>query len=137
MSIGSVVKTVPSFLTLAIGIFCPWLGLFNGLFYWFFKRNIFCSLIFFSTDFKFLISLISVITFNSWILALDLICTFYHFLRCKLWLLDLIFVLLIHACIRSRKSSSTRHDPVLHHILLFHHSLYGKYIKHMRKASDI
>lgn len=51
-----------------------------------------------STNFKFSISLISIITFNPWFLTLELICSFYHFLRWKLWLLNLIFVLLTCIC---------------------------------------
>lgn len=75
--------------------FCPWLGLVNGLFYWFFsKETAFVHWFFSPTDFKFSISLISVITFNPCFLTLDLICSFYHFLRWKLWLSNLIFVLL-------------------------------------------
>lgn len=81
-------------------LFGPWSGLVNGLFYWFFsKETAFVHRFFFSsTDLKFSISLISIITFNPWFLTLDLICSFYHFLRWKLWLLNLIFVLLTCIC---------------------------------------
>lgn len=98
----SVVRDLPWFLTLTIWIFFFALGedwLMDYFIDFFSKETAFVHRFFFSsTDLKFSISLISIITFNPWFLTLDLICSFYHFLRWKLWLLNLIFVLLTCIC---------------------------------------
>lgn len=96
----SVVRDLPWFLTLTIWIFFA-LGedwLMDYFIDFFSKKQLLFIDFFSSTDLKFSISLISIITFNPWFLTLDLICSFYHFLRWKLWLLNLIFVLLTCIC---------------------------------------